>query len=209
MEERYTTERRSQARQDADRRAHHDAIFTLARAAERHDEATGNHVIRIRLVVEQIASAIGIADAEDLGYDAMLHDVGKLYIAPEILRKPGRLDDTERRTMESHTLLGEQLLAGPASMVRAARIARSHHECWDASGYPDGLAGAAIPLEARITAAADVLDALLSDRGYKKAWSYRDAVDAVCDLAGTKLDPAVVDALRKCDDEGVLEPIYS
>lgn len=202
-------DRRAQARHDADRRAHHDAVYTLARAAERYDEDTGNHVLRIRHVVELIATALGMEDAEDLGYDAMLHDVGKLHIPPEILRKPGQLDTEERATMETHTVLGERLLTGTESMTRAARIARSHHECWDGSGRPDGLAGEAIPLEARITAAADVLDALVSDRCYKEAWTYHDALGEVYLLAGSRLDPTVVEALRRCDADGLLESIYS
>ncbi|MHC4949254.1 MAG: HD-GYP domain-containing protein, partial [Planctomycetota bacterium] len=87
-------------------------------------------------------------------------------------------------------------------------IARHHHEAWDGSGYPDGLAGEAIPVEARITAAADVLDALLADRSYKQAWSHHEAVEAVCDLAGTRLDPEVVAALRRCDDDGTLAAVF-
>jgi HD-GYP domain-containing protein (c-di-GMP phosphodiesterase class II) len=94
------------------------------------------------------------------------------------------------------------------SMQRAARIAHAHHECWDGSGYPQGLAGEAIPLEARITAAADVLDALVADRCYKESWSYHQALEEVCSLAGTKLDPAVIEALRRCDADDALGAIF-
>jgi len=204
----FTSERRTAVRADEDVRSHHDAIFTLARAAERHDADTGHHVCRIRLIVEHLAEEMGIADARALAYDAMLHDVGKLAVPEEILKKPGGLTEDERGVMDSHTIRGEELLTGPASMKRAARIARSHHECWDGSGYPDGLQGEVIPLEARITAAADVLDALVAERCYKEAWSYRAAMDEVGLLAGTKLDPAVVTAVERCDAKGVLEPVF-
>ena len=110
--------------------------------------------------------------------------------------------------MEAHTLHGEALLRHHPSMARAARIARSHHECWDGTGYPDGLSERAIPLEARITSVADVLDALAVDRAYKTAWPYRHAVEQVRSLAGTKLDPDVVRALELCDDDGVIEKLY-
>ena len=203
-------DRRANARTDPAQRTHHDAIYTLARAAELHDEDTGNHVVRIRLIVERLAGQMGFApaDAETLGYDAMLHDVGKLTTPHDVLKKPGRLTDEERGVMESHTIQGERLLSSRPSMRRAARIARSHHECWDGSGYPDALRGDEIPLEARITAAADVLDALVADRCYKESWSYRQALDEVCTLAGTKLDPGVIAALRRCDAAGELRDIF-
>jgi two-component system, response regulator RpfG len=201
-------ERRAVPRRDADERAHHDAIFTLARAAELHDADTGDHVLRIRRIVESIARCLGYEDPAALGYDAMLHDVGKLMIPPDVLRKPGNLTDKERQAMESHTIHGERLLSSRPSMQRAARIARSHHERMDGCGYPDGLAGAAIPIEARITAAADVLDALVADRCYKRPWSYREAIDEICRLAPSVLDPDVVAALRTCDEQGMLAGVF-
>jgi len=201
-------DRRTAPRDDPAERAHHDAIFALARAAELHDADTGNHVIRIRLIVQRIAEHLGMSDARALAYDAMLHDVGKLTIPDDVLKKPGRLTDKQRRSMESHTVRGQRLLSRRPSMSRAACIARSHHECWDGSGYPDGLHREQIPIEARITAAADILDALVADRCYKESWTYRDALRQVCTLAGTKLDPAVVDALKRCDADGSLHDIF-
>ncbi len=203
-----SSDRRGAPRGDVSTRAHHDAIYTLARAAELHDEDTGDHVVRIRLIVEQIAKKLGLEDAVELGYDAMLHDVGKLTVPVEVLRKPGALTEKERAAMQAHTIHGERVLSARPSMRRAAGIARSHHECWDGSGYPDGLTGGEIPLEARITAAADVLDALVADRCYKESWSYREALQEVCDLAGTKLDPGIVEALKECDQEGSLRDIF-
>jgi putative two-component system response regulator len=202
-------DRRSSDRTDPDLRAHHDAIFTFARAAELHDEDTGNHIQRIRLIVDCLARRMGASDAEGIGYDAMLHDVGKLMIPPEVLRKPGALTTEERLIMQTHTVNGERILSRRPTMERAARIARSHHECWDGTGYPDGIGGEAIPVEARLTAVADVLDALVASRCYKQAWSYRDAFNEVLELAGTKLDPAVVAALRACDAAGELDGVFS
>ncbi|MBT8486519.1 MAG: HD domain-containing protein [Phycisphaerae bacterium] len=202
-------DRRREPRDDPDRRRHHDVIYLLARAAETHDQDTGAHVVRIRKLVESIAERMNVEDAEDLGYDAMLHDVGKLLVPRAILAKPAALTPAEREIMASHTILGADLLAARETMHRAASIARSHHECWDGSGYPDGLAGERIPLAARITAVADVFDALVSDRVYKEAWSYHDALAELTELAGVKLDPAAVAALLACDAAGELEDILA
>jgi putative two-component system response regulator len=203
-------DRRARTREDADRRAHHDAIFALARASEMHDEDTGAHLLRIRLIVEQIAQRMGFdaGDAASLGYDAILHDVGKLRVPAEVLKKPEAFTDHERDVMRQHTIRGWRLLHGRASMDRAGSIARSHHERWDGTGYPDGLVGDAIPLEARITAAADVLDALIAARCYKQSWSYEDALREVIALSGAHLDPRVVAAIQRADAEGALRPIF-
>jgi putative two-component system response regulator len=194
-------DRRAAGRTDPVRDRHHDAIFMLARASELHDEDTGSHLQRMRVIVERIALRLGLDpdDAELLGYDAMLHDVGKLTVPASILTKPDALTAREWASLESHVTRGERLLAGHESMRRAARIARSHHEAWDGTGYPDGLRGEAIPLEARITAAADVLDALIAARAYKPRWNFEAAMAEVRRLAGSRLDPLVVAALEQCD----------
>ena len=203
-------ERRARSRDDDARRAHQDAIFALARVSEVHDEDTGAHVLRIRLIVQQVALRLGLAaeHAEELGYDAMLHDVGKLRVPAGVLKKPDAFTDDERAIMRQHTVRGERMLAGLSTMQRAARIARSHHEHWDGTGYPDGLVGEASPIEARITAAADVLDALIATRCYKQSWSYADAMHEVLALSGTHLDPKVVDAVKQCNAEGALCGIF-
>jgi len=191
-------------------RRHHDAIYSLARAAELHDPDTGDHLLRMRDVAEQLALRLGWTeeDADALGYDAMLHDVGKLLIPAAILRKPGDLTDAERSIMRAHTVHGERLLQGRPSLVRAAHIARSHHECWDGSGYPDGLAGADIPLEARIVAVADHLDALLAPRAYKAGWSFEAAAEETRRQRGAKLDPDIVDLLDEALDGANLRALY-
>jgi putative two-component system response regulator len=190
-------DRRAAPRTDASRRSHHDVVYTLARAAEVHDPDTGDHLLRMHAVVERLAVVLGWPEeeADALGYDAMLHDVGKLFIPSEILRKPDGLSPHERSLMESHTIHGERLLRGRPSLARAASIARSHHEAWDGSGYPDGLVGDAIPLEARIVAVADCIDALVAHRAYKAGWSLGDAVAEVRRQRGIKLDAQIVDAL--------------
>lgn len=205
------SERRTKPRRDPGKRAHHDLIFAFARSCERHDADAEGHLTRIRQVVEQIALELDFPEdeAEDLGYDAMLHDVGKLHIPPEVLNKQGELTDDERSLVEQHAILGEQMLKDRPGTRRAARIARHHHESWDGGGYPDGLAGEAIPLEARITAAADVLDALIARRSYKPAATYPDALNAVHELAGSKLDPDVVEAMMRCDGNRVLRAIFT
>lgn len=203
-------DRRAQHRPDDEHTAHHDAIFALARASEMHDEDTGSHLLRIRLVVEQIALRLHFEpnDARELGYNAMLHDVGKLRISQDMLQKPGSFTQHERLVMELHTICGERLLSDRPSMRCAARIARSHHEHWDGTGYPDGLAGEEIPIEARITAVADVFDALMSHRAYKKSWTLEDAMTEVSKQAGSKLDPTVVNALKQCDSDGTLRAVF-
>lgn len=203
-------DRRERERSDPRDRAHRNAIFALARVSEVHDQDTGSHVLRIRSIVEQIALRMGFSpnDAAALGDDAILHDVGKLRVPVDVLKKPEAFTERERGLMQQHTVRGERMISGLEGMQRAARIARCHHERWDGSGYPDGLAGEAIPLEARITAAADVLDALIATRCYKESWSYSDAMQEVLALSGTHLDPAVVDAVKRCNAEGALCAIF-
>ncbi len=203
-------DRRERDRADPQARSHRDAIYSLARISEVHDSDTGEHVLRIRAIVEQIALRMGFAaaDAASLGEDAILHDVGKLRVPVDVLKKPDAFDERERNVMQSHTTRGARLLSGLEGMERAARIARFHHERWDGSGYPDGLRGEEIPLEARITAAADVLDALIAQRCYKQSWPYADALREVIALAGSHLDPSVVDAIRRCNAEGALSVIF-
>ncbi|HEX5871125.1 MAG TPA: HD domain-containing phosphohydrolase, partial [Longimicrobium sp.] len=127
---------------------------------------------------------------------APLHDLGKVGIPDGVLLKPGRLSDGERELMQRHTEIGAEILAaGRSRMVRMAEgIARAHHERWDGTGYPLGLAGESIPLPARIVALADFYDALSSDRPYRAAWPRERVVDEIAAGRGTHFDPAVVDA---------------
>ncbi len=173
-----------------------EIVRRLGRAAEYRDNETGLHIIRMSTYCQMLALQLGMSEheAEMILNASPMHDIGKLGIPDRVLLKPGRFDDEEWKIMKMHSIIGEEILSGHSSdlMTMAARIARSHHEKWDGSGYPDSLAGEAIPLAARIVALADVFDALTSNRPYKKAWSLEDAVAEIESSAGTHFDPDLV-----------------
>jgi len=168
---------------------------------ELREVETGRHVERVSRLAEALALEVGIParDAEILRLGAALHDIGKIGIPDSVLLKVGSLDDEEWALMRGHTTIGARILSGSASpLVRVAEtIALTHHEWWDGSGYPEGVAGQAIPIEGRITAIADVFDALVSSRSYKAAWSLTSAVDEIRQHAGTQFDPALVEAFAR------------
>ena len=182
--------------------AHMDAVFMLAAAGEAKDEDTGNHVRRIERLSYSLARKLGQSDAEarTLAQAAMLHDVGKIHIPDHILKKPDTLTPDERRVMQGHTIAGEAILNGHGYFAAARRIARSHHENWDGTGYPDSLTGEAIPLEARIVHVADVYDALTHARAYKPAWSAGSARDFLRDQKSLMFDAQLVDLLFELDE---------
>jgi putative two-component system response regulator len=161
------------------------------------DPATAEHMARTGATAAALARVLGFPPSRSvrLGDAAALHDVGKAAISPRILNKPARLTAAERTEMERHTLIGYRLLAGrghPTSR-QAATIALTHHERFDGCGYPRGLAAAQIPIEGRIVAVADVLDALLSDRPYRAALPVAEALDLIAAGSGTQFDPAVAE----------------
>jgi putative two-component system response regulator len=172
-------------------------VQRLGLAAEYKDNETGRHVIRMSHFARLLGLAAGMneAQAEELLHAAPLHDVGKIGIPDRILQKPGTLDADERRIMQSHVEIGVRIIGEHSRGVLAVahRIALGHHEKWDGSGYPSGLAGEAIPFEARIVAIADVFDALTSERPYKKAWPVEEALNYLRDNRGRHFDPALVD----------------
>lgn len=184
--------------------ANMQSIHMLAIASEARDADTGNHVQRINRYARAVAEALGVAgeEAERIGYSAVLHDVGKIEVPDEILKKPGPLTDMERQRMQRHTVVGEAILSSTSFFDLARQIARSHHENWDGSGYPDGAAGEAVPLAARIVHVVDVYDALLSPRVYKSAWDEDRAVALIRDQREKQFDPAVVDAFVELIDRG-------
>jgi putative two-component system response regulator len=155
------------------------------------------------LISGRLAEAIGLgsAAAELIKRAAPLHDIGKVGIADAILLKPGPLTAEERSIMQTHTTIGSKMLSnGRSELVRLCqRIARSHHERWDGTGYPDGLVEQGIPLEARIVAVADYFDALTHERPYRGAQSESKTLDAINDTSGNHFDPVVVDALSRID----------
>ncbi|EYB69564.1 PAS/PAC sensor protein [Deinococcus phoenicis] len=177
-----------------------EVLARLARAGELRDDNTGEHVQRVATTAAGLARRLGLAEDEVTLIEraAPLHDVGKIGVPDAVLLKPGRLTAEEFRVVQAHTELGASLLAkGASRLVRAAQeIALTHHERWDGQGYPRGLAGEAIPLSGRIVAVADVLDALTSERPYKRAWTLAEALQEIRAQAGAQFDPRVVAALE-------------
>lgn len=173
-----------------------EVVYRLAMAAERRDFETGQHIVRMSQYCGLVAAAGGWAatDVEMLTDASPLHDVGKIAIPDSILLKPGKLSPEEWVTMRSHTTIGADMLRGGTSPVMSTgrAIALSHHERWDGSGYPEGLAGVEIPLVARICAVADVFDAVTSDRCYHRAMDLDTGVRMIRDGAGKHFDPNVV-----------------
>ncbi|WP_019587544.1 PAS domain S-box protein [Deinococcus apachensis] len=177
-----------------------EVLDRLARAAELRDDATGEHLRRVARTAAGLARHLGLEEEVTLiERAAPLHDVGKIGVPDAVLLKPGRLTREEFSLVQAHTRLGASILAeGSSRLVRAAReIALTHHERWDGTGYPQGLAGEAIPLSGRIVAVADVLDALTSERPYKRAWTLDEALAEIRAQAGGQFDPRVVAALEE------------
>jgi len=174
----------------------HKIIQRLGKAAEFKDNETGLHVIRMSRYSHILALAAGLSenDAELLMNAAPMHDVGKIGIPDDILKKPGKLTDEEFEIMKEHCLIGAEVIGHDDSelLQLARQIALTHHEKWNGLGYPNRLAGEDIPLTGRIIAIADVFDALTSDRPYKKAWSVADAAALLEKETGNHFDPALV-----------------
>jgi len=182
-----------------------EIIRVLGRAAEFKDNETGMHVMRMSHYSRLIAEAIGMDDdeVELVLHAAPMHDIGKIGIPDHVLLKPGKLDDTEWVMMRQHPEFGADFLGEHDSeLLQMARVvALNHHEKWDGSGYPQGLAGEDIPLVGRIVAVADVFDALTSERPYKKAWDVEKAVGLLKEEAGRHFDPALVPVFLERIDE--------
>jgi putative two-component system response regulator len=181
---------------------HLELIQRLGRAAEFKDNETGMHVIRMSHVSGRIALEMGMdaGFAEQLVHAAPMHDIGKIGIPDHVLLKPGKLDDEELAIMRTHPQLGAEILdKSNSQLIRLAHtVALYHHEKWDGSGYPFGLKGEEIPIEARIVAVADVFDALLSKRPYKEAWPVEKAVEEIKSQINRHFDPQVVAAMLSC-----------
>jgi putative two-component system response regulator len=192
-------------------RTQETTIFALGSLAETRDNETGNHIRRTQGYVKALCEGLratpdgrsrhDAAAFELIWKSAPLHDIGKVGIPDSILLKPGKLTDAEFEQMKQHTILGRKALGLTESQVRggdsflavASQIACYHHEKWDGRGYPEGLAGEAIPLPARLMAVADVYDALVSARVYKAAMPHADAVEIIRGDRGKQFDPAIVD----------------
>lgn len=182
-----------------------ETIHRLTRAAEYRDEETGDHIQRMSLMAATIARGMGLNQSviERMLYSTPMHDIGKIGIPDRILTKPGKLDETEWKIMKQHTVIGGRILEGSSfGFLRLGQvIALTHHERWDGSGYPEGLSGRNIPLVGRITAIADVFDALTSKRPYKEAFSQEHSLAIIADCRGSHFDPQVVDVFFQMQDE--------
>lgn len=180
-------------------------VQCLGTAAEYKDNETGLHVIRMSHFARTLALAAGYSEraANELLHAAPMHDVGKIGIPDAILRKPGKLTAQEWDVMRQHTVIGARIIGHhPSGLLRlAATIALHHHEKWDGSGYPHGLAGEAIPHAARIVALADVFDALTSVRPYKQAWSVEQALELIRSESGGHFDPELAALFLDCMPE--------
>ena len=177
---------------------HLRTIETLALAIEAKDENTGEHLQRVRVYAMELAKELGLSDDEKEALQAasVLHDIGKLAVPEHIISKPGRLTPEEFEKMKIHPIVGAEILEQVHFPYPVVPIVRAHHEKWDGSGYPCGLVGEAIPVGARILAAVDCLDALASDRQYRKALPLDEAMTKVASEAGTSFDPKIVSILQ-------------
>lgn len=176
-------------------------IQRLGRAAEYKDNETGLHVMRMSHYAQVLALAYGFSEqkAEDLLHAAPMHDIGKIGIADSILLKPGKLTVEEYQEMQKHPLIGAEIIGDCESdlLKMAKAVALYHHEKWDGTGYPFGLSGEQIPVEARIVALSDVFDALTSARPYKQAWSIEQTLQHIRAQKGQHFEPLLVDLLEQ------------
>jgi putative nucleotidyltransferase with HDIG domain len=183
-----------------------DTLHRLAMAAEYRDDNTHEHTERVGALAARLAAGLGLADI-DVGLvrrAAPLHDLGKIAIPDSILLKPGKLTLEEYEVVKTHAVLGARVLedGGSPLLETAAQVARSHHERWDGGGYPDGLAGDAIPIAGRIVHVADVFDVLVHERPYRDSFTWEQAADEIRGGAGTQFDPDVVRAFDELGPSG-------
>lgn len=178
-----------------------EVVWRLGRAAEYRDNETGLHIIRMSQIAAVLGRAYGMEEeaADLLLVASPMHDIGKLGIPDSVLLKPGKLNSEEWKIMQTHAQIGADILVGGHSdlMIMAREIALSHHEKWDGSGYPNSLMGEEIPLTGRISAIADVFDALTSERPYKKAWSLEAALSWIRAESGKHFEPRLVELLEQ------------
>jgi len=187
----------------ATRRAYEEALASLAAALDTRDNETREHSYRVMEYTLRLAREAGLPDEDLIGIErgALLHDIGKIGIPDAVLLKPARLSEEERAVMETHPRIGFSMLASVQFLGSAAEIVYAHHERWDGSGYPRGLAGEQIPVGARLFAVADSFDALTSDRPYRRAMTYAQARAIIVDESTAHFDPACVDLFLSVSEE--------
>jgi HD-GYP domain-containing protein (c-di-GMP phosphodiesterase class II) len=184
-------------------RSYKATVRALSNAVEARDAYTGKHAERVAAYGIEIARSLGLPrpDAPEIEFGFLLHDIGKLAVPDAILYKPGPLTEEERALMARHPAVGADIVAGIEFLGAAAEVVRAHHERWDGSGYPNGLAGEEIPLAARVFAVADVLDALTTDRPYRPRSPIAQARAMIVQGSGSHFDPQVIQAFNQIDDE--------
>jgi putative nucleotidyltransferase with HDIG domain len=180
--------------------AYRGTALVLGDVVEADDGYTGEHCKSVVELTMSVADELGLgaANRRNLEFGALLHDVGKIAIPKSIINKPGKLDPEEWSIIKTHTIEGQRMLERVGGFMReVGQIVRSHHERWDGTGYPDRLAGEAIPIEARIIGCCDAWNAMRTDRSYRKALPYETAVSELLENNGTQFDPQVVSALLR------------
>jgi putative nucleotidyltransferase with HDIG domain len=205
--ERYATDLRETFKSERDRsqeltRSYMATVRALSNAVEARDAYTGKHAERVTRFAIEIGRELGLPtpDTPEVEFGFLLHDVGKLAVPDAIMFKPGPLSSEERALMSQHTIVGAEIMRDIEFLAEASKVVRSHHERWDGTGYPDGLAGEQIPLNARVFAVADVFDALTTNRPYRVALSVEQARAMIDEQSGRHFDPRVVEAFRRIDD---------
>ena len=204
--ERYAADLREVFKQERSRaqelrRSYRATVLALANAVEARDAYTGKHAQRVAAYGLRIAQAAGADVDPQIEFGFLLHDIGKVAVPDAILFKPGPLTQEEFALMTAHPTIGSEILRHIDFLDDAKTVVRNHHECWDGTGYPDGLAGEAIPVHARVFAVADALDALTTDRPYREAVGWAEARETIREAAGTQFDPAIVAAYDTIPDD--------
>jgi len=184
--------------------AYDSSLIMLANAIELRDQYTRGHVERVRDHSLTIARELGWTESrlDSLKYGSILHDIGKIHISEDILHKPGQLSPSEWREMYKHPIIGEEMIRDITYLSPAIPIIRHHHERWDGKGYPDGLEGERIPIDARIVAVADSVDAMSTSRPYQRCLSVEDIFKEIISGSGSQYDPHVVEAFKRAWDKG-------
>ncbi len=180
--------------QDQERQIRIQCYSAIANLAEKRHNLTGTHMKRISIYSRLFAEQLGMSKekCEDIALYSSFHDIGKVGMSDTILLSPDTYSKYEKEIMKTHTLIGYDILSSVSTLRTASLIARHHHERWDGTGYPDGLSGESIPVEARIVTLADVYDALRSERAYKSAWAHEQVVEHIKEESGKTFDPRLV-----------------
>jgi HD-GYP domain-containing protein (c-di-GMP phosphodiesterase class II) len=204
--ERYAADLRAASRRERQvsrelRETYTLTVRALSNAVEARDAYTAHHAERVAAYGAEIAAVSGLVLGEEpqIEYGFLLHDIGKVAVPDAILFKSGALDDDEREEMQRHPVIGEEIIREIEFLAPARQVVRHHHERWDGTGYPDGLAGEAIPLAARVFALADALDAITSDRPYRAARTLAQARETLRDSGG-QFDPRILAAFEDIPD---------